>query len=82
MSYKWGHPVATLPVTNGTIRCHTRRMTEILRITYHLRPSPFPPRVRRAPPRNAAQRPSPLPPATGPYSAATTQQRAHGVDGT
>eukprot|EP00965_Chrysotila_dentata_P255373 6212196-Pleurochrysis_carterae.AAC.2 len=32
MSYKWGHPVATLPVTNGTIR-HIRRMTEILRIT-------------------------------------------------
>eukprot|EP00965_Chrysotila_dentata_P256593 6212591-Pleurochrysis_carterae.AAC.2 len=32
MSYKWGHPVATLPVTNGTIR-HTRRMPEILRIT-------------------------------------------------
>eukprot|EP00965_Chrysotila_dentata_P263459 6214835-Pleurochrysis_carterae.AAC.2 len=31
MSYKWGHPVATLPVTNGTIP-HTRRMTEILRI--------------------------------------------------
>eukprot|EP00965_Chrysotila_dentata_P124103 4101718-Pleurochrysis_carterae.AAC.1 len=33
MSYKWGHPVATLPVTNVTIR-HTRRMTEILRITW------------------------------------------------
>eukprot|EP00965_Chrysotila_dentata_P182106 6013347-Pleurochrysis_carterae.AAC.1 len=31
MSYKWGHPVATLPVTIGTVR-HTRRMTEILRI--------------------------------------------------
>eukprot|EP00965_Chrysotila_dentata_P066266 2193188-Pleurochrysis_carterae.AAC.2 len=31
MSYKWGHPLATLPVTNGTIR-HTRRMIEILRI--------------------------------------------------
>eukprot|EP00965_Chrysotila_dentata_P131498 4346942-Pleurochrysis_carterae.AAC.1 len=31
MSYKWGHPVATLPVTNGTIH-HTRRITEILRI--------------------------------------------------
>jgi len=32
MSYKWGHPVATLPVTNGTIR-HTHSMTEILRIS-------------------------------------------------
>eukprot|EP00965_Chrysotila_dentata_P139967 4627507-Pleurochrysis_carterae.AAC.1 len=32
MSYKWGHPVATFPVTNRTIR-HTRRITEILRIT-------------------------------------------------
>eukprot|EP00965_Chrysotila_dentata_P036979 1230954-Pleurochrysis_carterae.AAC.1 len=31
MPCKWDHPVATLPVTNGTIR-HTRRMTEILRI--------------------------------------------------
>eukprot|EP00965_Chrysotila_dentata_P113086 3736449-Pleurochrysis_carterae.AAC.1 len=31
MSYKWGHPVTTLPVTKGTIR-HTHRMTEILRI--------------------------------------------------
>eukprot|EP00965_Chrysotila_dentata_P106046 3502623-Pleurochrysis_carterae.AAC.1 len=31
MSYEWGHPVATLPVTNGTIR-HIRKMTEILRI--------------------------------------------------
>eukprot|EP00965_Chrysotila_dentata_P024084 798200-Pleurochrysis_carterae.AAC.1 len=31
MSYKWGHPVVTLPVTNGNIR-YTRRMTEILRI--------------------------------------------------
>eukprot|EP00965_Chrysotila_dentata_P258960 6213409-Pleurochrysis_carterae.AAC.1 len=30
MSYKWGHPVATLPVTNGTIR-HIRRVTEMLR---------------------------------------------------
>eukprot|EP00965_Chrysotila_dentata_P007592 247259-Pleurochrysis_carterae.AAC.2 len=28
--YKWGHPVATLAVTNGTIR-HTCRITEILR---------------------------------------------------
>ena len=36
MSNKWGHPVATLPVTNGTIR-HIRRMTEILRI---ITPSP------------------------------------------
>eukprot|EP00965_Chrysotila_dentata_P257649 6212955-Pleurochrysis_carterae.AAC.1 len=35
MSYNWGHPVATLPVTNGTIR-HTRTMTEILRITIQL----------------------------------------------
>eukprot|EP00965_Chrysotila_dentata_P022306 737670-Pleurochrysis_carterae.AAC.2 len=35
--YKWGHPVATLRVTNGTIR-HTRRMTEILRII--ITPSP------------------------------------------
>eukprot|EP00965_Chrysotila_dentata_P124009 4099030-Pleurochrysis_carterae.AAC.1 len=34
--YKWGHPVAIFPVTNGTIR-HTRRMTEILRII-----TPFP----------------------------------------
>eukprot|EP00965_Chrysotila_dentata_P167890 5543997-Pleurochrysis_carterae.AAC.1 len=34
MSYKWGRPVATLPVTNGTIR-HTRRMTEILRINIY-----------------------------------------------
>eukprot|EP00965_Chrysotila_dentata_P131293 4340346-Pleurochrysis_carterae.AAC.1 len=32
MSYKWGHLVATLPVTNGTIR-HICRMTEILQIT-------------------------------------------------
>eukprot|EP00965_Chrysotila_dentata_P228698 6196756-Pleurochrysis_carterae.AAC.3 len=30
MLCKLGHPVNTLPVTNGTIR-HTRRMTEILR---------------------------------------------------
>eukprot|EP00965_Chrysotila_dentata_P084278 2783164-Pleurochrysis_carterae.AAC.3 len=30
--YKWGHPVATLPVTNKTIR-HIRRITGILRIT-------------------------------------------------
>eukprot|EP00965_Chrysotila_dentata_P022446 743213-Pleurochrysis_carterae.AAC.1 len=36
MSYKWGHPVATLAVTNGTIR-QTHRMTEILRI---ITPSP------------------------------------------
>eukprot|EP00965_Chrysotila_dentata_P091351 3015909-Pleurochrysis_carterae.AAC.1 len=43
MSHKWGHPVATLPVTNGTIR-HIRRMTEILRITAR-RPAPT-----RAPP--------------------------------
>eukprot|EP00965_Chrysotila_dentata_P124390 4111931-Pleurochrysis_carterae.AAC.1 len=51
------------------------------RITFnHLRPSPFPPRVTRAPPRDAAQRPSPLSPAPRLYSAATTQQRAHGVD--
>eukprot|EP00965_Chrysotila_dentata_P091124 3008704-Pleurochrysis_carterae.AAC.1 len=27
MLYKWGHPVATLPVTNGTTR-HTLKMTE------------------------------------------------------
>eukprot|EP00965_Chrysotila_dentata_P108298 3577042-Pleurochrysis_carterae.AAC.1 len=27
MLCKWGHPVATLPVTDGIIR-HTRRMTE------------------------------------------------------
>eukprot|EP00965_Chrysotila_dentata_P239214 6202970-Pleurochrysis_carterae.AAC.1 len=31
MLYKWGHPVVTLPATNGTIR-YTRRMTEIMRI--------------------------------------------------
>eukprot|EP00965_Chrysotila_dentata_P007205 234044-Pleurochrysis_carterae.AAC.1 len=31
MSNRWGHPVATLPVTNETIR-HIRRMTKILRI--------------------------------------------------
>eukprot|EP00965_Chrysotila_dentata_P138901 4594150-Pleurochrysis_carterae.AAC.1 len=31
MSYKWGNPVATLPVTNGTAH-HLRRMTEIMRI--------------------------------------------------
>eukprot|EP00965_Chrysotila_dentata_P262695 6214645-Pleurochrysis_carterae.AAC.2 len=31
MLCKWGHPVATLPVTNETI-CHIRKMTEILRI--------------------------------------------------
>eukprot|EP00965_Chrysotila_dentata_P198142 6178615-Pleurochrysis_carterae.AAC.2 len=31
MSYKRGHPVATLQMTNGTIR-HPRRLTEILRI--------------------------------------------------
>eukprot|EP00965_Chrysotila_dentata_P034255 1141265-Pleurochrysis_carterae.AAC.1 len=31
MSNKWGHPVATLPVMNGTIH-HIRRLTEILRI--------------------------------------------------
>eukprot|EP00965_Chrysotila_dentata_P043304 1439376-Pleurochrysis_carterae.AAC.6 len=31
MSYNWVHPVATFPVTNGTIR-HMRRMTETLRI--------------------------------------------------
>eukprot|EP00965_Chrysotila_dentata_P185932 6139011-Pleurochrysis_carterae.AAC.1 len=36
MSYKWGHPVATLPITYGTIR-HIRRMTEILQII-----TPFP----------------------------------------
>eukprot|EP00965_Chrysotila_dentata_P187254 6172011-Pleurochrysis_carterae.AAC.2 len=35
MMCKWGHPVATLPVTNGTTR-HTRSMTEILRITVHV----------------------------------------------
>eukprot|EP00965_Chrysotila_dentata_P222253 6192853-Pleurochrysis_carterae.AAC.1 len=34
--YKWGHPAATFPVTNGTIR-HTHRMTEILRL---VTPSP------------------------------------------
>eukprot|EP00965_Chrysotila_dentata_P037489 1246791-Pleurochrysis_carterae.AAC.2 len=34
MSYKLCHPVATLPVTNGTI-CHICRLTEILRITRH-----------------------------------------------
>eukprot|EP00965_Chrysotila_dentata_P011842 388884-Pleurochrysis_carterae.AAC.2 len=32
----WGHPVATVPVTNGTIR-HTCKMPEILRI---ITPSP------------------------------------------
>eukprot|EP00965_Chrysotila_dentata_P052443 1739734-Pleurochrysis_carterae.AAC.1 len=31
---KWGHPVATLPVTNGIVR-HNRRVTKILRITVH-----------------------------------------------
>eukprot|EP00965_Chrysotila_dentata_P023740 786666-Pleurochrysis_carterae.AAC.1 len=31
MPYKWGHPVATHPVTDGTIR-HICRVTEILRI--------------------------------------------------
>eukprot|EP00965_Chrysotila_dentata_P094156 3112350-Pleurochrysis_carterae.AAC.1 len=36
MPCKWGHPVATLPVKNGTIR-QIRRMTEILRI---ITPSP------------------------------------------
>eukprot|EP00965_Chrysotila_dentata_P135123 4468058-Pleurochrysis_carterae.AAC.1 len=36
MLYKWGHPVATLQMTNGTIR-HNRRMTEILQI---IAPSP------------------------------------------
>eukprot|EP00965_Chrysotila_dentata_P005715 188151-Pleurochrysis_carterae.AAC.2 len=35
LSYKWGHPVATFPVTNGTIR-HIRRMTDILRITVYM----------------------------------------------
>eukprot|EP00965_Chrysotila_dentata_P084325 2784717-Pleurochrysis_carterae.AAC.1 len=35
MSYKWAHPVATLPVTNGTIR-HSCRLTEICES------SPFP----------------------------------------
>eukprot|EP00965_Chrysotila_dentata_P245418 6206546-Pleurochrysis_carterae.AAC.5 len=34
---EWGHHVATLPVTNGTIR-HTRRMTKILRITLPAEP--------------------------------------------
>eukprot|EP00965_Chrysotila_dentata_P035836 1192347-Pleurochrysis_carterae.AAC.1 len=34
MLCKWGNPVATLPMTNGTIR-HTRRKTEILRIKFH-----------------------------------------------
>eukprot|EP00965_Chrysotila_dentata_P073483 2427219-Pleurochrysis_carterae.AAC.4 len=29
--YEWGHPVATLPVTNGTIR-HIHRIMGILRI--------------------------------------------------
>eukprot|EP00965_Chrysotila_dentata_P010035 327310-Pleurochrysis_carterae.AAC.4 len=32
MSYEWGQSVATLPVTNGTIR-HIHRTTETLRIT-------------------------------------------------
>eukprot|EP00965_Chrysotila_dentata_P141409 4673700-Pleurochrysis_carterae.AAC.3 len=37
MLYKWGHPVATLPVTNGTIYVtDTRKMTEILRINFRL----------------------------------------------
>eukprot|EP00965_Chrysotila_dentata_P097116 3209934-Pleurochrysis_carterae.AAC.2 len=36
MSYKWGHPIATLAVTNGTIR-QTHRMKEIMRI---ITPSP------------------------------------------
>eukprot|EP00965_Chrysotila_dentata_P142210 4701874-Pleurochrysis_carterae.AAC.6 len=31
MLCKWGHPVTTLPLTNGTI-CHTSRITETLRI--------------------------------------------------
>eukprot|EP00965_Chrysotila_dentata_P200851 6180214-Pleurochrysis_carterae.AAC.2 len=33
MLCKWGHPVATYPVTNVDLH-HTRRMTEILRITW------------------------------------------------
>eukprot|EP00965_Chrysotila_dentata_P115156 3807148-Pleurochrysis_carterae.AAC.1 len=36
MPYKWDRPVATLPVTHGTIR-HTCKMTEILQI---ITPSP------------------------------------------
>eukprot|EP00965_Chrysotila_dentata_P199090 6179173-Pleurochrysis_carterae.AAC.2 len=34
MMFKWGHPVATLPVTNGTI-IHIHRITKVLRITTH-----------------------------------------------
>eukprot|EP00965_Chrysotila_dentata_P041201 1367171-Pleurochrysis_carterae.AAC.1 len=41
MPYKWGHSVATLPVTNGTVR-HTRRMTELLRINWYFEPILFP----------------------------------------